>query len=574
MKRELLAAVVTTLALLSGCAGTPTIHGAFEGIANETQNSDTSLIKFHNLITLNGLMPLHVPGMLFLEPGASTASSAASPPSLLIGISPKRSVIVDARYPEPTARDDVKSVQDAYLAVRAAAIAQVAQNLKVELIKQLQDQQLNSENRDLIVKALNLNNAADAKGDVAATELKTAQQELASDNKSLAEKLETFAESVKDNMVVLNWTKDNEYKGLLSHLSFLQANGGGATEQRGVLILAGLRVVNTLFGEDLYCMAANAGSNGGQAEKLKMMSITTNLIQAQAVGYVSDLTASETLSASLGISEQTLQDLVNSGAIPKDAQKKFSASALIASAMEVSNFGRMSDPEITARPYRFFPARRESEDLVREINEASHYITVSVTRAQLTDGVIAALEKSAKDIKCAELDATPDRTLGKQARAAHGRLATEIAEAESAAKNLASRDRAKAMKRSLDAIGKELGTIRANSAKALRAWAPTIGIEDAKYSKKWAGAFSHDSIYRLDPVNYDLTVDRLRWMKVGAPLNKWYWRAEQVVRQAEADLNSADEGKAEDLQGRLTKIAAALLKEEGDAAPSPPRGAE
>src|SRR5262245_27913389 len=96
MKKLALAAAFA----LAGCSSTKVFHSAFDDITHDTRATVGDFSTYRQLITLNGLMPMHVPGMLFYEPSAGILPGwlQKESPGLLVGISPKRSMVVEATY--------------------------------------------------------------------------------------------------------------------------------------------------------------------------------------------------------------------------------------------------------------------------------------------------------------------------------------------------------------------------------------------------------------------------------------------------------------------------------------------
>lgn len=398
--RKLQLVLAGTAFVLAGCAGRPVMHSAFDDITSEPQVTKTPLVTYRNVISLNGLMPLHVPGMLFLEPqDAGSAGSGDKSPSLLLAVSPKRSMVVQATYAESDAASKVKTLQTAYLTLRGAAIAEVAARIHYGLLEALKQ----TPGDDTIRQALGFSAESATPVNVSAQVAK-AGADLAVAQKTLADARNALFSGLDDNMVIANWTRKDQFQGLASVLPFLQANASRDSTASGVLILGGVRVVNVMFGEDLYCMAQNAQSNPAQWAQLRNVSVTTNLVQAQAVAYVSDLDVTNSLAASLKLTQQQLQALLKSGkAGLGNSAESLSASALVASAMSVSNVGRLVNPTIQSWSFRFFPPRTQVADLKAEFEDANHYITVDVTRAQFTNRLLGVLAKAAHDVRCRHL---------------------------------------------------------------------------------------------------------------------------------------------------------------------------
>jgi hypothetical protein len=425
--KKLLLVIVT--ALLAGCSSTKVFHSAFDDITQDTRSTPGDFSTYRQLITLNGLMPMHAPGMLFYEPTSSLPEWMQSEsPALLVGISPKRSMVVEARYDAGEAPEaSVEAAQKSYQAVRAKAVAAVAARLRVAMFDALSKE--TDENK---VKALKrtLNLSEDTT---------TAQiEKLKSDAVSSAELARTeldgaqadFSSALTHNVVVARWTKKEDFHGMAKLADLIGLSSGRQFEESGVLILAGIRVLNTFFGEDLFCMARNAKRNPGQWEHMKRVSITVNMIQASAVGYVSDLDVSHTLALSLDMSKDQLAQLFKDGLLEAAGTgAKYKAEALVASAMGVSNFGRMVKPQISQHKTRFYPAARQVEELEEELRGAKgHYVTVSVTRAQFTEQMLEALAAAATDTVCNE-ELEPDRSLMETVARTRRRIEMSVSEA-------------------------------------------------------------------------------------------------------------------------------------------------
>ena len=374
---------------LAGCSSTKVFHSAFEDITQETRATVGDFSTYRQLITLNGLMPMHVPGMLFYEPAAGWFRNDST--GLLVGISPKRSMVVEARYDATDPETAVAEAQQSYQSLRSKAVSAVAARLRVAMLD------------------LNL-----SKNPPDADDIARKREEAIVESDRLRKELEAEQAAFSrlgHNIMVARWTKKEEFKGVAKLADLVGMGSGRQFEESGVLILAGIRVLNAYFGEDLFCMARHARGSAAQWDHMKRISIAVNMIQARAVGYVSDLDVGHTLALSLDVSKEQLDQLLKDGLLAGAGEgAKIRAEALVASAMGISNFGRMVKPTVDQRKTRFYPAARQVEELEEELEGRDKYVTVSVTRVQFTEKMLHGLANAATDTICNE-ELEPGRSL-------------------------------------------------------------------------------------------------------------------------------------------------------------------
>lgn len=433
MKRFIRLVTIGALALVAGCSSTKVFHSAFDDITQDTRSTIGDFSTYRQLITLNGLMPMHVPGMLFYEPTSAVPSWAprflqAESPALLVGISPKRSMVVEARYDATDPEQAVAAAQKAYQGVRGMAVNAVAARLRQAMLDAL-SQAKDEEQARALARHLNFKGDKPTPAEIAShRQLAFGEAEAA--RKRLLEAQEQFSSSLGHNIMVARWTKKEEFQGVAKVFDLVGLGTGRQFEESGVLILAGIRVVSTFFGEDFACMARHASQNPGQWDQIKRAGVTVNMIQARAVGYVSDLDVANTLALSLDVSKEQLSQLIKDGLLESAGLgSKVRAEALVASAMGVSNFGRMVKPVIGQRKTRFYPAVRQDEELEEELTgKHEQYVTVSVTRAQFDREMLERMAAAATDAMCNE-ELEPKRSLTETVARARRRIEMSAAEA-------------------------------------------------------------------------------------------------------------------------------------------------
>lgn len=424
---------------LAGCSSTKVFHSAFEDITQETRSTVGDFSTYRQLITLNGLMPMHVPGMLFYEPTASWVPNwfpgwlqPRESPGLLVGISPKRSMVVEAKYVAKDPDQAVAKAQRAYQGLRTKAVLAVAARLKVALLDAL-SQEKDEERIRALGRHLNFTQDKPSAQDIAAMK-KTAAEEAERLRGELYAAQAAFSADLGPNIMVARWTKKEGFQGVAKIFDLIGLGSGREYEESGVVILAGIKVLNTFLGEDLFCMVRNARHNPAQWEHMKRVSITVNMIQAQAVGYVSDVDVASTLALSLDISKEQLSGLLKDGLLEAaGAGAKIKAETLVSTAMGVSNVGRMVDPAVDHRKTRFYPAVEQIEELQEELDSkrGGKYVTVSVTRAQFTESMLLGLAAAASDKICSE-ELEPQRTLTETVARAKRRIEISASEASHA----------------------------------------------------------------------------------------------------------------------------------------------
>ncbi|HJT60491.1 MAG TPA: hypothetical protein VJ797_02340 [Burkholderiales bacterium] len=427
---------------LAGCSSTKVFHSAFEDITQETRSTVGDFSTYRQLITLNGLMPMHVPGMLFYEPTASWVPNwfpswlqPRESPGLLVGISPKRSMVVEARYVAKEPDEAVAKAQDAYQTLRNKAVLAVAARLKVALLETLSQamDEKDEERIRALTRQLNFTQDKPSAQDIA-TMKKTATEEAERLRGELYAAQAAFSSKLGPNIMVARWTKKEGFQGVAKIFDLIGLGAGREYEESGVVILAGIKVLNTFLGEDLFCMVRNARHNPAQWEHMKRVSITVNMIQAQAVGYVSDVDVASTLALSLDISKEQLSRLLKDRLLDAaGAGARIKAETLVSTAMGVSNVGRMVDPAVAYRKTRFYPAVEQIEELQEELDSkrGAPYVTVSVTRAQFTESMLQGLAAAATDKICSE-ELEPQRTLTETVARAKRRIEISASEASHA----------------------------------------------------------------------------------------------------------------------------------------------
>jgi hypothetical protein len=506
------ALVVVGLAL-AGCSSTKVFHSALEDITQETRSTVGDFSTYRQLITLNGLMPMHAPGMLFYEPTSSWLPTwfQRESPGLLVGISPKRSMVVEARYDAKDPEGSVAKAQQAYQELRTKAVASVAARLRVAMLTSLSQavQAKDDEKIRLLVSRLNFEHDQPTLAQVAPVQ-RTAIAEAERLRLELGAAQSAFSTKVGDNIMVARWTKKEGFEGVARIFDLIGLGTGREFEENGVVILAGIRVLNTFFGEDLFCMVRHARGNDAQWEHMKRVSITVNMIQARAVGYVSDVDVANTLALSLDMTKEQLNRLMKDGLLDSagnGAQVK--ADALITTAMGVSNFGRMVNPTVHNRKTRFYPAAVQVEELEEELDprRGSSYVTVSVTRAQFNDAMLRGLADAANDTMCNE-ELEPQRTLTETVARAKRRIETSASEAANAMATWKDNPGHKKV------IGDGLIGAVEHTRSALELCEPTIARLDSAVSEALRGAMNSPS----DAARFNVRIKNLERERAGAPI--------------------------------------------------------
>jgi hypothetical protein len=510
------ALVVVGLAL-AGCSSTKVFHSAFEDITQETRSTVGDFSTYRQLITLNGLMPMHVPGMLFYEPTQNWLSSwlRRESPGLLVGISPKRSMVVEAKYDvkkgtEP--EDAVAIAQRAYQDLRTSAVTAVAARLRVAMLGSLAQATEKKDEERIRMLARQLHFAQDKPTlQEIAAEQKAAVAESEKRRGALADAQSKFSSDLGHNIMVARWTKKEGFEGVAKIFDLIGLGSGREFEENGVVILAGIRVLNTFFGEDLFCMVRHARGNDAQWEHVKRVGITVNMIQARAVGYVSDVDVTSTLALSLDMSKEQLNRLMKDGLLDAAGNgSNVKADALITTAMGVSNFGRMVNPEFDHRKTRFYPAALQNEELEEEIESkrSSKYVTVSVTRVQFTEGMLDDLARAATGTMCNE-ELEPQRSLTETVARAKRRIETSA----SGTTNVMADWKENPGDRKLISDG--LADTLERTRLALATCAPTIARLDGDVSAALRSAMNTP---KDAPERYNVRIKSLEREKLGRPI--------------------------------------------------------
>jgi hypothetical protein len=295
--------------------------------------------------------------MFFFEPDATGLGTL--PPSLLAGVSPKCSFVVESRYPLPASAhgaDAVVAVRNKYLDVREKAIAAAAAGAAVGAAKQALTMASNKGADksvfDLALSVLKLPTgkaAADSQAELQAELLKR-QAALAAAEQALQGAMSGLTKAVDTpNLMVTRWARDDNMGVGTNVGPYASGSVDHQDKVSGVLVLGDVRVRSMSVGEDFYRLLMKVYEEDGglqAAVKLKNLGIVTYVVEAKHIAYISERDYLTDAALSLGVTRDQLASLL-------DANTKIEIAANLSTAANLSNTGVFSAPETTVQKFAF-----------------------------------------------------------------------------------------------------------------------------------------------------------------------------------------------------------------------------
>jgi len=429
--RILVVLLVQMISGFSGFAeagsGKGAFRSAFDDITSDAKYIHGSLMDYESVLSLNGMMPLQLPGMYFEDPIGEVRSGNASP-SLMTGISPKMSFRVvqtfdpvylcenksgntDQKCSEVDAKEIAARIRNAYLRVRPLTVQLVALRIKRALAESLR---MHPENKNATKIAAEVLDLKITDGKVAPDDLDQRIEELDGYIKTAKEKLDAANETLNtlsgaSNVIVTRWTKEKKSGDSLDIGSFAGAGGSSKATESGILILAGIRTISLHAGEDFVDMLKNPKGLVTKDYFSKIGTVTYAL-QAKALCSISEFDAERALQIHLNLSRETFKDALAIARISVDID------AYIASATNLFSSSSVSNPTTEFQPYCFTPEahrmmitglslggsppkckgkdKKETPIEPPKENEfASHFITVFSVKANLKQRIVNALTR-------------------------------------------------------------------------------------------------------------------------------------------------------------------------------------
>ena len=413
-------------------------RSAFDDITSDAKYIHGSLMDYESVLSLNGMMPLQLPGMYFEDPIGEVRSGNASP-SLMTGISPKMSFRVvqtfdpvylcenksgntDQKCSEVDAKEIAARIRNAYLRVRPLTVQLVALRIKHALAESLRMHPENKKAAKIVADALDLKITD---GKVAPDDLDQKIRKLDGYIKTAKGKLDAANETLNtlsgaSNVIVTRWTKGKKSGGSLGIGSFAGAGGSSQATESGILILAGIRTISLHAGEDFVDMLKDSDDSNGLLKKdyFSKIGIVTYVLQAKALCSISEFDAERALQIHLNLSRKTFKDALAIAKISVDID------AYIASATNLFSSSSVSSPKTVFQPYCFTPEahrkmitglpkalgdsqaecsmddkddnKNKTKTLIEKPKEnefASHFITVFSVKANLKQRIVDALAR-------------------------------------------------------------------------------------------------------------------------------------------------------------------------------------
>jgi hypothetical protein len=383
------------------------MQSSFEQLTFEGSRISTGVANYHSLMSISGLIPHHAPGSYFLE-----ADSRKSSPTLLSGISASCSYIVTAEYEEGSA-EFVQSMRDAYLEVREKSAALVSALIAQAMAKQRGGPDKPAaveEGKGATSTALSgATNPSVPRENTTLSEASTNQntQLAAAVNKARSElDSATLAlrKALRPNYLITTWASEDAATADANVKTSPEAtstNGLSAAQQRkrkGVLVLGGLRVRSLVIGQDFKHMLHELRKREyGEIQTVAQMSnvgITTLVIEAQHVAYISEMDLLQEVTLDFNISKA---DLINK----LTPEVQLQVASAITTAESVTNSAVLSAPKKIFTEDFNFSEGQHSEIIRNAMASSKNYIQVYVVRANLNAAGIALLGRNVERLpKC------------------------------------------------------------------------------------------------------------------------------------------------------------------------------
>lgn len=379
------------IAALTGCASNQGLMiASFDKLTSEGERTSTALMNYRSFVSISGLTPPHAVGMLVHHPDVLTPGHA-------IGISPKWSYYVESDY-RADAAPSAKGVRSQYLAAHAANTKAANLDYTVMLVDLMRaDIPQDGDSAAGTKLARDTAKLLDVPCDPpyldacrkAINEGYAALKEKA----GLARKLATEESGKLDqlvggkNVVITHW-QGSESEA--ANLSVVSLGGAGASRKEalaGVAIFTGLRTRFLFAGEDILDMAREFGKDKHllgsffKAAMLHSAGITTYIIMAREVEYISDQDLARSVSLNLTVPLSAIETF-------KDYAKQMSTKTAVIGlelqkASAIGNSGRLTEPEQRSKGFSFYPPQIHQAFLRQQAEADGGYITIFAVRGEL-----------------------------------------------------------------------------------------------------------------------------------------------------------------------------------------------
>lgn len=376
-----------------GCAADPPVmSSAFDSLTSESVSESTALMNYRTFISISGLAPPHVVGMMVHSPGTLSPGHA-------IGISPKWSFFLESDYSAPSGATGVASargVRALYLNAQASA-AKVAET---QLLYAVADRSLTQAGQKATAAEQTevLNAAAQALAiscpgscDMAAikqakTDLKSRLDTAIAEAKTAASALDEAVDA--NNVIITRWTGGVTSASNVS-IAFVNAGETQTRQLTGIAIFRGIHTRYLFAGEDFLDMVNGfTGKGTGTTEKLAMAgllsqaSIASFVVMADEVEYISDQELQQQISLGASIPLTSIQALkAMLKADPTLAKLDLDATRMTSTVL--GNSGRLGHPSIKTKGFCFWPPPAHQDFLLQQMNADNKYVTVFAIRSQL-----------------------------------------------------------------------------------------------------------------------------------------------------------------------------------------------
>lgn len=273
MKYILNVLMVINFIFLSACSSTPELITSLEDLNTDFEKEGIKLPQTR-VISVPGLLP-------FSEVGGLYHFKAQRMPASAIGLSPANSFVLTNEIPFNGALSDLTSIRDALLELKNLAEKTVLNKLKLTSLKYE-----NSPN---------------------ATAIGVAKTKYEASKLAFEQQINQVSTSItKSGIIIYRWTTQKEQEASITLGSILGLSENKTIKYNGFALIGGLRLSTLYLGNDLVSQWSNLKKDSDYNSRFQL---TTHVMQAKHILYLSEYDMQSKLSAQLEASYSQLKNL-------------------------------------------------------------------------------------------------------------------------------------------------------------------------------------------------------------------------------------------------------------------------
>jgi hypothetical protein len=265
--------IATGLLFLSGCSSNTGLITSLEDL-NTNYKKEGIKLPQTRVISVSGFLP-------FSETGGLYHFKAQRKPASAIGVSPDKSFILTNEIPYNGGISDLTSIRDALLLLKNLAEKNILDKLELTRLRYEET----SESSEIVA---------------AKTKYETSKL-------AFEQQINIVSTSItKSGIVIYRWTTQKEQSAGVTLGSIFGLSGNKAVQYNGFALVGGLRLSTLYLGNELLSQWSNLERDNRYNARFQL---TTHVMQAKHIVYLSEYDMQSKLSAQLDASYSQLKNL-------------------------------------------------------------------------------------------------------------------------------------------------------------------------------------------------------------------------------------------------------------------------